>query len=305
MITIKQIEAFLWTVELGGLEEAAARLHTTQSAISKRVQELEAALGVELFDRTHRRARVTPQGKEVLPLAAELLTMRTRIMDVAAATKHPPRTLRLGVTELTALTWLPQLIQRVRASHPHVTFEPIVDTSARLLERLEAGGLDLAVVPDAFRDGQYDTIPLDSVEYAWMCSPSYLSDVTSMKLQELEGYTIIAQLHGSGLGQIVSRWLSDNQVNINGALSSSNLTAIASLTLSGMGISYLPRGIFETIIQSGQLQVIKTTPAIPRIPYVLMCRKGVADDFLRFVTSVVTDTCDFTRMLPGYFSVRP
>jgi len=305
MITIKQLEAFLWTVELGGLEEAAARLHTTQSAISKRVQELEAALGVELFDRTHRRARVTPQGKEVLPLAAELLTMRTRIMDVAAATKHPPRTLRLGVTELTALTWLPQLIQRVRASHPHVTFEPIVDTSARLLERLKASGLDLAVVPDAFRDGQYDTIPLDSVEYAWMCSPSYLSDVTSMKLQELEGYTIIAQLHGSGLGQIVSRWLSDNQVNINGALSSSNLTAIASLTLSGMGISYLPRGIFETIIQSGQLQVIKTTPAIPRIPYVLMCRKGAADDFLRFVTSVVTDTCDFTRMLPGYFSVRP
>ena len=305
MITIKQIEAFLWTVELGGLEEAAARLHTTQSAISKRVQELEAALGVELFDRTHRRARVTPQGKEVLPLAAELLTMRTRIMDVAAATKHPPRTLRLGVTELTALTWLPQLIQRVRASHPQVTFEPIVDTSARLLERLKASGLDLAVVPDAFRDGQYDTIPLDSVEYAWMCSPSYLSDVTSMKLQELEGYTIIAQLHGSGLGQIVSRWLSDNQVNINGALSSSNLTAIASLTLSGMGISYLPRGIFETIIQSGQLQVIKTTPAIPRIPYVLMYRKGAADDFLRFVTSVVTDTCDFTRMLPGYFSVRP
>jgi DNA-binding transcriptional LysR family regulator len=305
MITIKQLEAFFWTVELGGLEEAAARLHTTQSAISKRVQELEAALGVELFDRTRRRARVTPQGQEVLPLAAELLTMRTRIMDVAAATKHPPRTLRLGVTELTALTWLPQLIQRVRASHPHVTFEPIVDTSARLLERLKVSGLDLAVVPDAFRDGQYDTIPLDSVEYAWMCSPSYLSDVTSMKLQELEGYTIIAQLHGSGLGQIVSRWLSDNQVNINGALSSSNLTAIASLTLSGMGISYLPRGIFETIIQSGQLQVIKTTPAIPRIPYVLMCRKGVADDFLRFVTSVVTDTCDFTRMLPGYFSVRP
>jgi len=40
------------------------------------------------------------------------------------------------------------------------------------------------------------------------------------------------------------------------------------------------------------------------IPYVLMYRKGGADKFLRFVTSVVTDTCDFTRMLPGYFSLR-
>ena len=304
MITIKQLEAFFWAVELGGLEEAAVRLHTTQSAISKRVQELEAALSLELFDRTRRRAHVTAQGQEVLPLAAELLNLRSRIMGVAAATKHPPRTLRLGVTELTALTWLPQLVQRVRASHPQVTFEPIVDTSALLLDRLKAGQLDLAVVPDAFRDGQFDTVPLDSVEYAWMCSPSYLADVTSMKLKKLQEYTIIAQLHGSGLGQIMSRWLSDNQVNISGTLSSSNLTAIVSLTLSGMGISYLPRGIFETLIQTSQLQIIKTTPAIPRIPYVLMYRKGGADEFLRFVTSVVTDTCDFTRMLPGYFSLR-
>ena len=102
----------------------------------------------------------------------------------------------------------------------------------------------------------------------------------------------------------MKRWLSDNQVNIVGALSSSNLTAIASLTLSGMGISYLPKRIFETLTLTGQLQIIKTTPAIPRIPYVLMYRKGTADDFLRFVTSAATDTCDFTRMLPGYFSVR-
>ena len=72
----------------------------------------------------------------------------------------------------------------------------------------------------------------------------------------------------------------------------------------GDGISYLPKRIFETLTLTGQLQIIKTTPAIPRIPYVLMYRKGTADDFLRFVTSAATDTCDFTRMLPGYFSVR-
>jgi DNA-binding transcriptional LysR family regulator len=304
VITIKQLEAFFWSVELGGMEEASVRLHTTQSAISKRVQELETALEVPLFDRTRRRALVTPPGKEILPMAAEILNLRSKIMDVAAATRHSPRSLRLGVTELTALTWLPQLVQRVRSSHPHVTLEPIVDTSALLLERLVANSLDLAIVPDAFRDPQFDAVPLDSVEYAWMCSPTYLPGVASIKLRELKDYTIIAQLHGSGLGQIMQRWLSDNQVNLDGAVSSSNLTAVASLTLSGIGISYLPKRIFESLAQTGQLQIIKTTPAIPRIPYVLMYRKGTADDFLRFVASVATETCDFTRMLPGYFSIR-
>jgi DNA-binding transcriptional LysR family regulator len=286
------------------MEEASVRLNTSQSAVSKRVQELEAALNVQLFDRTRRRAQVTPQGQEVLPLAKEVLHLRSRIMDIAAPTRLTPRTLRLGVTELTALTWLPQLVKRVRSSHPHVTFEPIVDASALLIDRLRSKHLDMAIVPDAFRDPQFDIVPLDSVEYAWICSPSYMPPVASMKLRELQGYTIISQLHGSGLGQIMKRWLTDNQVNIDGALSSSNLTALASLTLSGMGISYLPKKIFESLISTGELHIIKTTPAIPRMPYVLTYRKGTADDFLQFVASVATDTCDFTRMLPGYFSAR-
>lgn len=303
VVTLKQLEAFFWAIELGSLEEAAGRLHTTQSALSKRVQELESALDAQLFDRSKRRVHATAYGTEILPIIAEMLNLRARLIDSATPQEHPPRTLRLGVTDLTALTWLPQLIQRVRSSHPHVTLEPIVDTSALLVERLRSAHLDMTVVPDAFREPLFDTVPLDSVEYAWMCSPSYLPEQTSMKLRDLEKFTIISQLHGSGLGQMLKRWLSENQVNIEGGLSSSNLTAIASLTLSGMGISYLPKKIFEEVVESGQLQIIKTTPAIPRIPYVLMYRKGAADELLRFVASVVTDTCDFARMLPGYFAV--
>eukprot|EP01042_Synura_sphagnicola_P026054 gene26054-33545_t len=124
MITIKQLEAFYWSAELAGLEAAATRLNTTQSAISKRLQELESVLGFELFDRSRRRAQLTARGEELLSHAKEMIDLRTRIMDMSKAHPVAPRTLRLGVTELTALTWLPQLIQRIRGSHPSVTLEP-------------------------------------------------------------------------------------------------------------------------------------------------------------------------------------
>ena len=162
----------------------------------------------------------------------------------------------------------------------------------------------MVVVPDAFRDPQFDIVPLDSVEYSWMCNPTYLKESAPLPLRELTNYTIIGQLNASGLGMIMKRWLTDNRVNIDSTLSSSNLTALASLTMSGMGISYLPRKIFEANITSGQLSVIHTTPAIPRIPYVIVNQKVDADDFLRFVISVAVDTCDFNRVLPNYFSVR-
>lgn len=55
MLTFKQIEALYWTVRLGTFSASAQKLHTTQSAITKRIQELEADFDVALFDRSGHR----------------------------------------------------------------------------------------------------------------------------------------------------------------------------------------------------------------------------------------------------------
>lgn len=304
MVTLKQLEGFYWTAELGGLEQAASRLHTTQSAISKRLQELESLLDVVLFDRSRRKAMITPQGERLLVMARDILEMRDRIMDLGSMTSPTLRMLRLGVTELTAMTWLPALVQRIRATYPDVTLEPAVDSSAHLIEKLAADELDMVVVPDTYRDSQFELVALDSVEYSWMCSPGYLDGVDEIPLKELCTYTLIVQLHASGLGDMIGRWLQDHRANIENALSSSSLTAIASLTLSGLGISYLPRRIFDNLIATGQLRVIRSTPPLPRAPYVIMYKKARADDFLRYVASLASDLCNFTRTAPAYFATR-
>lgn len=72
MITFKQLEAIYWIADLGSFAAAAAKLNTTQSAVSKRVQELEQQFNVEIFDRTKRTARLTEKGAEVLDYAKRL-----------------------------------------------------------------------------------------------------------------------------------------------------------------------------------------------------------------------------------------
>ena len=72
-MTFKQLEALYWVVHLGGFAAAARRLHTTQSAISKRIQELEALFNTLLFDREQRRARLTEKGEELFLLAKQIL----------------------------------------------------------------------------------------------------------------------------------------------------------------------------------------------------------------------------------------
>jgi DNA-binding transcriptional LysR family regulator len=63
MITLRQLEALYWIVQLGTFERAAAKLNTTQSAISKRIQELEAACHITVFDRDRRGAKLTEKGE--------------------------------------------------------------------------------------------------------------------------------------------------------------------------------------------------------------------------------------------------
>ena len=63
MFTFKQLEALYWVGTMGGFAHAADRLNTTQSAISKRIQDLEHLFDTPLFDRSGRTAKLTEKGE--------------------------------------------------------------------------------------------------------------------------------------------------------------------------------------------------------------------------------------------------
>jgi len=134
-----------------------------------------------------------------------------------------------------------------------------------------------------------------------MCNPSYLLDVDTVSLKHLACYTVIEQSNASGLGTMMSRWLQRQHVRIERTVSSSNLTAAATLTISGLGICYLPRGIFEDAIDASKLKLIRSNPAIPRMLYVLMFDTSRADVVVQFVSSIAIEMCDFTSASPSYF----
>ncbi|WP_240533527.1 LysR family transcriptional regulator [Sinorhizobium fredii] len=120
--------------QLGTFERAASKLNTTQSAVSKRIQELELVTRVPLFDRGQRNARMTEKGEQLLILAEEMLALQQRVVTLSQRDEMPVRQLRLGITELTALTWLPRFITDLRASYPKLAIETEVDMSRNLYD---------------------------------------------------------------------------------------------------------------------------------------------------------------------------
>jgi len=270
-ITLKQLEALYWIAQSGTFERAAAKMNTTQSAISKRIQELEAASGIVIFDRSLRGARLTERGEYLVAIAQEMLERHDRIISLKTDQKPPMRKLRLGVTELTAMTWLPRLVAALQETYPSIILEPEVDMSRDLYGRLLDETIDLVVIPEAF------------------VAPRPLH------LSELAQYPALIQGGRSGSGLYFSKWLKSEGVKFGHYISSDSLVAMIGLTVAGIGVSYVPRQCFQPLVDEGKLVVLETRPKLPLVPYAAMYRNDRPSTIVQSVAKLAARVCDFSQ----------
>ena len=295
MVTLRQIEALQWIVILGTFDRAAKRLGITQSAISKRIHELEVATGITLFDRSGRGANLTPEGGRVLAMGREMLSMREKIMQIGTQTSRPRRLVRLGITELTALTWLPRLMSAVRASgSTDIDIRPEVGLARYLFRELVNGNLDLIVIPEVFSDPAVSSIRLAEVHNAWMASPQLVAKQKTYSLKELRAMTILLQDLDSGSGAYYDRWLNRTGATFESVLSSNSLIALVGLVVAGLGITYLPTLGFSRLVEEGKLMIVPTNPILPPVPYAAMSSNARKDNTCDEIVLLMERSCDFS-----------
>ncbi|KVR68989.1 LysR family transcriptional regulator [Burkholderia cepacia] len=297
MLTFKQMEALYWIVQLGSFDAAASKLNASQSAISKRIQELEGSFDLAVFDRTQRTARLTEKGEEMFLLAKELLERRDQIVEQISAKDVLVRRLRLGVTELTALTWLPRLIAAIKDAYPKVIVEAEVELSSTLRDRLSTDTLDFVVAPKSIASERFVSTPLASVENAWMCVPEMVPGRRPIRLHEMGQFPLLMQGKQSGTGLTYGQFLQENGVTAPKLLSSNNLVAQIGLTLSGIGVSYLPQACLQHLVDEGLLGIIRTTPPLPPVEYVALYRSDRPFGLNSEIAKLAAATCDFSSLL--------
>lgn len=142
---------FLEIVSAGTLNKAAERLHLTQATVSARLQKLESELGAQLFIRNKAGTRLTAAGHALIPYARELTETWTRAKRALAAPPSAYGTLSLGgefsLWSAVLLNWLVTL----RKSRPSMILRSFVDSATGLVESVQHGRLDIAVLYSPLR----------------------------------------------------------------------------------------------------------------------------------------------------------
>jgi len=135
---------FLEIANAGTLGRAATRLHLTQATVSARLQNLEAELGRQLFVRNKAGARLTPAGHDLIPYATQLLQVWKQASQKLAEDQKEVLTLggEHSLWSALLLNWLVCL----RKARPLLTLRTQVDTPKLLLDGVQQGDIDAAIL---------------------------------------------------------------------------------------------------------------------------------------------------------------
>lgn len=145
--TIRQLQYFLAVVELRHFGQAAERCFVTQSTLSAGIQELERLLGAQLLERSKRKVMPTSLGLALADKAGQIIEMTSDLVQQAQGEKGPlVGEFRLGVIPTISPFLLPQVLPGIRADYPALKLQLIEDQSARLIERLNNGQIDCAIL---------------------------------------------------------------------------------------------------------------------------------------------------------------
>jgi DNA-binding transcriptional LysR family regulator len=264
-MNIRQLETFVAIAQLGSFSAAALRLNASQSTISARIQELELILGVPLFDRTQRAIRLTPKGRELLPHAQHAVSAFGEIRRRLSGTEGLSGLIRIGVAEVVAVSWLPDFITTVHSIHPGLSLELNVLLTSEILEQLQAGDLEMAIVPGSRFDSSLAIQSVGHVRFTWMAGASFETGDQILTPSDLRRYRILSLGKKSYHDQTMQEWLYIDNSEIPRVDTCNSMSTIASLTAAGLGISLLPEQIYRRAIQDGSLKPILTKPEIPTV----------------------------------------
>ncbi|MBM1173578.1 LysR family transcriptional regulator [Microvirga arabica] len=236
-MSIRDLKTFLAIAEGGSFAAAAKAVHRTQSAVTVQMQSLEEELGFALFDRSKRPPVLSEAGRALVPRIAEVVQVYDQLFRDAARSLVEGH-LRLGVVPSVITGVMPRALVALRAKYPGLHVELTMGLSKDLLERVQRGTLDAAILSDLLEGGAGLLWSPFAREPLVLIAPL---DAPGRKAEELlSTYPFIRYTRQAWVGQIIDRFLKQRRLRVEEAMTLDTLEAITNMVHHGLGVSIIP-----------------------------------------------------------------
>lgn len=232
-MNLERLQLFLKIVDTGSVSAAGRESHVTQPAVSRSLKLLEEDIGAPLFDRQGRGLQLTPAGRALIPCARQILRESERArLQAQRAAKEGYFDLRIGTVDSIGTHILPTCLPALLREHADLKIKLWMGRTQNLLERVDRGSLDLAIVAfsgppseRATRVGSYGLkyygLSERFADIAALSSEAELRELPLVEMEALPGQPSVIRDDADAFAI------------------AQNLSAVKALVLAGLGVGQL------------------------------------------------------------------
>jgi DNA-binding transcriptional LysR family regulator len=235
---IDELKTFITVCRHGTFAAAGERIGLTQSAVSSQIKRLEESLGFALFDRTGRSATLNAAGETTLARAEEICALYARLGDLPEDATNRGL-LRIGAIASAQPTLVARALARLRQSLPLLRVHVSPGVSMRLMDDLDAGSIDAAVMIRP----PFGLLP----DLAWqpLVQEPYVlivpADVPGKNWRSLlQEQPFLRYDRASFGGRMVERFLRREGLQVSDSIEVDEISGLIHMAAKGLGVGLVP-----------------------------------------------------------------
>jgi len=246
-VSVQQLRAFASVAQHGSFTRAALALHTTQSALSSRIAQLEKSLGCRLFDRSTRSVRLTRVARDILPSVEKILgdteALIGQTKDISAGVAG--RVVMAALPSISA-TVLPSAIAQFLRDHPRISIVLRDALAEGMADMVRNDEVDFAISSPIVGDASFDFTLLTSDRMAAVFPRNHpLQSVRSLKLEQLIEYPLILMDRSSSVRHIIEDAFRAKGRAALPAFEVAFMSTAIGMVRAGLGVTVLPSASLE------------------------------------------------------------
>jgi DNA-binding transcriptional LysR family regulator len=257
VMDINQLKTLIHVAELGSVSKASERLGIAQPALSRQIRLLEQELGTYLFERHGRGMDVTEIGREVLDHATRILAEIDAIRNLALDRRVSYRgTVSVGTTPTVAEIVTVPLVQTIRQAHPHLNVRLSAAFSGHMLNFLQRGEIDIAVIYNlpAIRSLKIDPVLVENLLLVGAGERGLRLD-RAIPFSDLSQERLILPSAGHRLRDIIDDCARQAGLDLSSAIETDSFQSMINLVRAGLGSTVLPLAPLYSLVERCELSV--------------------------------------------------
>lgn len=281
---LRHLRYFAAVVQWKGYREASRHLFVAQPSISQAVSDLESELGIKLFSRDGRAARLTPEGEAFYEEAIKTLAQADRSIATAQrAAKGEIGTLGIGFQGFSSCRFLPGLLRKYKARHPGVALRLVEDVPRGQNAAFDSGEIDIGFTrpPSADRSSAYESRLLFREPLVAALPKSRKVSSKRVRISDLAGerFVVFQRTSSPEVFDTIVRVCNDNGFSPHLHNELNNMNSVLATVEAGEGVAIIPATASN--LRADNISFFRLQPDEVRIDFVAAWQKKESSVALR------------------------